>query len=187
MYPPQQPPYGPNTGGQNPYQQGPPGYPGTPQQPSGKMPGTAITVRVLMFIGGVTGLLFGGLVLLMGAAAGGDNAFAQGFAEGAQEAGGYIDPADVALAMVFFGVIALVYGIVSTALASFMGKRSPAVLWLIVVFQSLAALSLVFSVLGGGFLALVPMLFAIGMITLMVLPGTRAYYSPQPAGPYTAY
>ena len=186
MYPPQQPPYGPQ-GGHDPYQQGQPGYPGVPQPDTGKMPGTAITVRVLMFIGGVVGLLSGALVLVMGAAAGGDNAFAEGFAEGVQETGGYIDPADIAAGMVLFGVIVLVYGIVSTALASFMGKRSAAVLWLIVVFQVLAGLALLLGIVFGGFLMFVPLLFAIGMVVLMVVPATRAFYTSQPAAPYTGY
>lgn len=186
MYPPQQPPYGPQ-GGHGPYQQGQPGYPGLLQQESGKMPGTVITVRVLMFIGGVVGLLFGGLVLLMGAAAGGDNAFAEGFAEGVQETGGYIDPTDVAAGMMVFGVVVLVYGIVSTALASFMGRRSAAVLWLIVAFQVLAGLSLLAGAVLGGFLMFIPLLFAIGMIVLMVVPASRAFYTSQPAGPYAGY
>lgn len=207
MYPPQ-PPYDPNSGGQNPYQggqdpyqggenpyqggqnpyqQGPPGHPGVPEQSSDKMPGTAITVRVLMFIGGAVGILFGGLLLLMALLAGGDNEFSQGFAEGVQETGAYVDPTAVAIVMAIMGGIMFLYGIVSTALASFMGRRSAVVLWLIVVFQGLAALSLVLGVVTGGFLGLVPLLFTIGMIVLMVIPATRAYYTPPPANPYTGY
>lgn len=180
MYPPQQP-YG-----QNPYQQGPPGYPGVPQQ-SDKMPGTAITVRVFMFIGGVVGLLFGGLTLLFGALAGGDNEFGRAFAEGVRETGAYINPAEIVAVMLVFGGVTFLYGIVSTALASFMGRRSAVVLWLIVVFQGLAALLLVLGVVAGGFLSIVPLFFAIGMIVLMVIPVTRDYYTPPPANPYTGY
>lgn len=200
MYPPQ-PPYDPNsggqspypggqnpyTGGQNPYQQGPPGYPGVPEQPSDKMPGTAITVRVLMFIGGVVGILFGGLLLLMAVLAGGDNDFSRGFAEGIRETGTYVDPTGVVIVMAIMGGVMFLYGIVSTALASFMGRRSAVVLWLIVVFQGLAALTLVLGVVTGGFLGLVPLFFAIGMIVLMVIPATRAYYTPSQANPYTGY
>ncbi len=185
MYPPQ-PPYGPQ-GGHDPYQQGQPAYPGVPQQDSGRMPGTAITVRVLMFIGGAVGLLCGGLVLLIGAAAGSDNAFGEAFAEGVQESGGYFDASDLAAGMLVFGGIVLVYGIVSTALASFMGRRSAAVLWLIVVFQVLAGLSLLLTVALGSFLLVIPLFFAIGMIVLMVVPATRDYYTARPDNPYAGY
>lgn len=193
MYPPQ-PPHDPHSGGQdpyqgghNPYQQGPPGYPGGPEQPSGKMPGTAITVRVLMFIGGAVGILCGGILLLMAVAVGGDNEFGQGFAEGVRETGAYVDPTEGAILMAIMGGVMFLYGVVSTALASFMGRRSAVVLWLIVVFQALASLSLVLGVITGGFLGLVPLFFAVGMIVLMVIPDTRAYYTPAPTNPYTSY
>lgn len=186
MYPPQ-PPYGPNSGGQSPYQQGPPGYPGVPEQPSGRMPGTAITVRVLMFIGGVVGILFGGPLLLIAVLAGGDNEFSQGLAEGLQDAGAHVDSAEAAIVMAIVGGVMFAYGIASTALASFMGRRSAVVLWLVVVFQVLVALLLVLGVVGGGLLSSVPLFFAIGMIVLMVIPATRAYYTPSQATPYTGY
>ncbi|MGW5878373.1 hypothetical protein ACWFMI_17675 [Nocardiopsis terrae] len=185
MYPPEQP-YGPVPGGQGPYQQGQPGFPGAPQQ-SDKMPGTAITVRVLMFIGGVTGLIFGGLLLAVALLAGGDSEFSQGFAEGVQTSGTYVSPGEVAIVMAIMGGIMFLYGFVSTALASFLGRRSPVVLWMTVVFQALAALSLVFGVATGGFLGVLPLLFAVGMIVLMVLPVTRAYYGPRPVNPYSGY
>lgn len=169
-----------------PGQPGPHAYPGVPPQ-SDKMPGTAITVRVLMFIGGVVGLLFGGLVLLLAAAAGGEGEFAEGFAEGVGEAGVYVDPSEVVILMLIVGGIMFVYGLVSTILASVMGKRSGAVLWGIVVFQSLAALSLLINMLTGAFGAVVPLFFAIGMIVLMLVPASRAYYTPKPANPYTGY
>lgn len=203
MYPPQ-PPNGPHQGGQDPYQQGqpgnpyqqgasgypgqpgPPAYPGVPQQ-SDKMPGTAITVRVLMFIGGVVGLLFGGLVLILGAAAGGEGEFADGFAEGVGEAGVYVDPADVVIVMLIAGAVMFVYGLVSTILASFMGKRSGAILWGIVVFQALAALSLLVNMFTGAFGSVIPLFFAIGMIVLMLVPASRAYYTPKSTAPYAGY
>ncbi|WP_049565721.1 hypothetical protein [Nocardiopsis sp. SBT366] len=185
MYPPQ-PPQGPYSGGQDPYNQGQPGYPGVPQGPP-KMPGTAITVRVLMFIGGVCGLLFGGLVLLMGLMAGGDNEFGQAFAEGVQETGVNIDAAEVVAVMAILGGVMFVYGLVSTALASFMGRRSGGILWSIVVFQALAALLLLVNIFTGAIGSFIPLLFAIGMIVLMVVPATRAYYKPAPAGHYPGY
>lgn len=185
MYPPQ-PPQGPVPGGHDPYNQGQYGYPGVPQAPD-KMPGTAITVRVLMFIGGVFGLLLGGLVLLVGVAAGGGGEFAQGFAEGVQETGVQIDPAEIVIVMAIIGAVMLVYGIVSTALASLMGRRSGGILWSIVVFQALAALLLVINLFTGAIGAIIPLFFAVGMIVLMVVPATRAYYTPASAGPRAGY
>ncbi|MEU3019294.1 MULTISPECIES: hypothetical protein [unclassified Nocardiopsis] len=185
MYPPQ-PPQGPYPGGHDPYNQGQPGYPGVPQGPA-KMPGTAITVRVLMFIGGVFGLLFGGLVLLMALLAGGDNEFSQGFAEGVGESGVYMDPADVVAFMAIMGGIMLVYGIASTVLASVMGRRGGGVLWSIVVFQALAALVLLVNLFTGAIASVIPLFFAIGMIVLMVVPVTRAYYKPAPTGHHPGY
>src|SRR5699024_12789585 len=61
-----------------------------------------------------------------------------------------------------------------------MGRRSPAVLWSVVVFQALAGLLLLVNILSGAFAWIIPLIFAIVMIVLMPLEGTRAYYSrPQ--------
>lgn len=186
MYPPQQPPYGPQ-GGHDPYQQGPPGYPGAPGPKSEKMPGTAITVRVLMFIGGVSGLLLGGVILLIGLLAGGDNEFSQVFAESVQEAGVNVGTAEIVAVLAVTGGVMFVYGLVSTALASFMGRRSGGILWSVVVFQALAALLLLVNMFTGVVGSVVPLLFAIGMIVLMVVPASRNYYTSAPTSPYTGY
>lgn len=207
MYPPQ-PPQGPDQGGHDPYQQGqsanpyqqgvpgysgypgqpgPPVYPGVPQQPD-RIPGAAITVRVLMFIGGVVGLVFGGFALVMGVAAGGEGAFAEEFAAGVEEGAGMpVDPASIVVLMLISGGIMFGYGLVSTVLASFMGKRSAAVLWGVVVFQVLVSLFLLVSVIFGGIASVVPLLFAIGMIVLMLIPASRDYYTSKPTTPYAGY
>jgi hypothetical protein len=190
-YPGDQNPYpggqSPYPGGQNPYQQGPPGYQGAPEAKSDKMPGTAITVRVLMFIGGVSGLLLGGVVLLIGLMAGGDNEFSQGFAEGVQETGVNVGSAEIIAVLAITGGVMFVYGLLSTALASFMGRRSGGILWSIVVFQALAALLLLVNIFTGAVGSAVPLLFAIGMIVLMVVPASRSYYTSVPTSPHTGY
>lgn len=209
MYPPQ-PPQGSDQGGHDPYQQGPSGYPGqhdpsgypgqpgpygnpgqqqpiaypgTSQQPD-KMPGTAITVRVLMFIGGAFGLLFGGLVLFGGFGVLAEPEIAQ---EALQEANLPLDSAELTALLVAMGGVMFGYGVISTALASFMGKRSAVVLWLIVVFQGLASLILMFAIAFGGFLSVLPLLFSIGMIVLMLVRANRAYYTPEPTTPHAGY
>lgn len=181
-----QQPYGQPQPGQQPYgqpqygQQPPPGMPGAyPPPPPGyspgppeKLPGTALTVRVLMFIGGGFGVIFSLICLGMLVFFSGNNpdinaAFA--------EAG--FDPAEGALIFGILAVVTGVYGIVSLVLASLAGKRSPGVLWSIVVFQSLAALSLLINMFTGAVGSLVPLVFAAVMVGLMLSGSSRAYYT----------
>src|SRR5699024_8189846 len=75
------------------------------------------------------------------------------------------------------GVIPFVYGVISILLASLMGRRSPAVLWSVVVFQALAALLLLVNIFSGALAGSIPLVFAIVMFVLMLLEGTRAHYS----------
>ncbi|GAA1460991.1 hypothetical protein NE857_23290 [Nocardiopsis exhalans] len=203
MYP-QQPPQGPDEGGHDPYQQdpsgypgqpgpygnpgqqGPPVYPGTPRQPD-KMPGTAITVRVLMFIGGAFGLLFGGLLLLVGLGLVADPETTQEVLRELQDSGLYIEAAELTALLGTMGGVMFGYGVISTALASFMGKRSAVVLWLIVVFQALASVTLMLGLVFGGIGPILPLIFTITMIVLMLVPPTRAFYTPRPPTPYTGY
>lgn len=183
-------PYGghPDPYGAPPDPYGAPSGPQSGSQEPARMPGTAIAVRVLMFIGGVFGLLFGGLFLLSGIFLTGDNEVTREFAEVSSEMGMAVSAAEVAGVLMVLGTVTLAYGLLSTALASFMGRRSPVVLWLIVAFHVLAALTLVFSMVGAGdVFSSIPFLFAVGMIIMMVLPVTRAYYQKPPANPYVAY
>lgn len=186
-YPPQG--YG-QPGGYPP--QGQPGMPPGPPpmgpgatQPSGKMPGTVITVRVLQFIGGIFGLLIGGAILFSAVIIAGDQQALQEMNEILEQDAAVpvgIGSNEVIGGLVGFGAIPFVYGLVSTLLASFMGRRSGALLWGTVVFQGLSALFLlVMLVIGGAAGVLVfgiPLLFTIGMIILMVVPVSRAFYSP---------
>ncbi|WP_150254761.1 proline-rich domain-containing protein [Nocardiopsis deserti] len=192
---PQQPPNGPYQGG---YPQQPPNGPyqgGYPQQPvpygghfpSGpvRMPGAAVAVRVLMFIGGVCGLLFGGLLWLAAAMASGDSRFSEEFMQGVQEGAGFpISSTDAGLLFALVGAIPFVYGVLSTLLAALMGRRSAVVLWSVVVFQALAALTLVFNTVTGAVGSVVPLAFAVLMIVLMLLGGTRAYYTRSAPAAY---
>ena len=200
MYP-QQPSDDPNQGGQHfggqypggpyppPHEQyggHPRPMPGAPGAGPAKMPGAAITVRVLMFIGGACGLLLGGLVWLAAAMAVGGGPAGEEMQRAMEETGLPLSNAEAGVLFAVVGAIPFVYGVVSIALAAFMGRRSPVVLWSVVVFQALAALSLVVSLVSGGFGTIVPLIFAIVMIVLMLLESTRAYYTrpPAPRGVY---
>lgn len=187
-YPP--PGYG-QTGGYPP--QGQPGMPPGPPpmgpgatQSEGKMPGTAITARVFQFIGGIVGLLLGGVVLASAVFIAGDQQAIQEMNTIlAQDAGvpAGIGANEVIGVLAGVGAIPFVYGLISTLLASFMGRRNGIVLWGTVVFQILSALLLVISfVFAANVLAIVPLVFTIAIIILMVVPVSRAFYSPAPQG-----
>ncbi|PDP86392.1 hypothetical protein CQJ94_17510 [Glycomyces fuscus] len=187
MYP-QQPPNGPYQGG---YPQQPAPYGGhhpTGPFPPGpvRMPGAAVTVRVLMFIGGVCGLLLGGLLWLAAAMASGDGRFSEDFMQGVQEGAGFpVSSTEAGLLFALVGAVPFVYGVLSTLLAALMGRRSAGVLWSVVVFQALAALCLVLNVASAGALvSVVPLAFAVLMLVLMLLRGTRAYYTRSAPAAY---
>lgn len=187
-YPP--PGYG-HPGGYPP--QGQPGMPPGPPpmgpgatQPSGKMPGTVITARVFQFIGGICGLLLGGAVLFSVVFIAGDEQVIQEINDILAQDDSVplsIGTNEVIGALAVAGAVPFVYGLISTLLASFMGRRSGAILWGTVVFQMLSALLLVISLVfaANGF-AIVPLLFTVGIIILMVVPVSRAFYSPAPQG-----
>lgn len=179
MYPQQ--PNDPYYGGQPPYQPG-------PAAPS-KMPGSAITVRVLMFIGGVIGVLFGLLFWLLAVVATGDDQISREFLAGMEEGGMPLNGGEAGLFLGVMGAIPFLYGALSILLASLMGRRSVAILWSVVVFHVLASLALLLAIVTGGFVSIIPLLFAIGMIVLMLLPVTRAFYEdkPTPLGPPMGY
>ena len=173
MYPQQ--PNDPYYGGRPPYEQGP--------AASSKMPAAAIVVRVLMFIGGVVGVLFGLLFWFLAVMATGDGEFSREFLQGMQESGLPLSGGEAGLFFGVMGAIPFLYGALSILLASLMGRRSAAILWSVVVFQVLAGLTLLLAIVTGGFASILPLLFAIGMIVLMLLPVTRAFYENRPAWP----
>lgn len=169
------------------YAPGPEGHGGHPPYAFGtsgaardKMPGPAIAVRVLMFIGGVCGLLLGGMTWLGAVLATGSGQAGEEMRRAMEQTGMPMSGAEAGAFLGLIGVIPFVYGVISILLASLMGRRSPAVLWSVVVFQALAGLLLLVNILSGAFAWIIPLIFAIVMIVLMLLEGTRAYYSrPQ--------
>lgn len=134
------------------------------------MPGPAIAVRVLMFIGGPIGILLGaflGAVALLGFGVG--------------EMAGEADEGAFSFLAAFTGVIALIpliYGIVSTTLAALMGRRRKGLFWGVVVFQTIASLILLLWAILGDYLSLVPLAFAVVMIGLMFTSRVREFYLP---------
>lgn len=201
---PQQPSDDPNQGGQYPgdsssggqYAPGPeqyggypppvPGAPGAAPNDPNKMPAPAIIVRVLMFIGGACGVLLGGMTWLGAALAAGGGQTGEQMRRAMEQTGVPMSGAEAGVLLGLVGAIPFVYGVISLLLASLMGRRSPAVLWSVVVFQSLAALLLVLNIVAGAFGSIVPLIFAAVMIVLMLLEGTRAYYS-RPSADARAY
>ncbi|OKI15963.1 hypothetical protein A6A08_10340 [Nocardiopsis sp. TSRI0078] len=141
------------------------------------MPGTAITVRVLMFVGGACGLLLGGLMWIAAVLAASGGQVGEEMRRALQDTGLSLSGSEAVTFFGLMGAIPFVYGVVSIVLASLMGRRSPVILWSVVAFQGLAALILVFNLFSGGFAAVIPLLFTIAMIVLMLLGVTRDYYS----------
>ena len=142
-----------------------------------KMPPPAIVVRVLMFIGGACGLLFGGMMwLAAGLAASGGQA-GEEMRRAMEQAGVPMSGAEAGVFLGLVGAIPFVYGVISLLLASLMGRRSTAVLWSVVIFQGLAALLLVLNIVTGAFGSIVPLIFAVVLIVPMLGESTRAYYS----------
>ncbi|WP_435111214.1 hypothetical protein [Nocardiopsis synnemataformans] len=191
---PQQPPNGPYQGG---YPQQPPNGPyqgGYPQQPvpygghfpSGpvRMPGAAVAVRVLMFIGGGLGLLLAGLFGVLVATVSGGGEAGEGVLAGLRDSGLPLSADQAVLGLTLIAAIPFTYGVVSVLLASLLGRRSRGVLWSVVVFQGLAALSLVLNVLTGTFGSVIPLAFAVLMLVLMVREHTRAYYTRSAPAAY---
>ncbi|MCP3013474.1 hypothetical protein NGM33_09020 [Nocardiopsis dassonvillei] len=157
----------------------PPRFDGAPGNPD-TMPGAATAVRVLMFIGGPIGILFGvllgGMVLLgvgLGAAAG----------SSAEVSDPALTTALGLLSVVggFVALIPLVYGIASTWLAAIMGRRKSGVYWGVVAFNIVASLILVAGIIGSVSMeepptALLQLAFHGTMTGLMFAPKVRAFY-----------
>lgn len=151
----------------------PPPPPPLSQTNPDAMPGAAVAVRVLMFIGGPVGILLGvfiGIVALFGFGVG------QMMGELSQDAEGESAFGFLSALAGFVALVPLVYGIVSTTLAALMGRRKPGLFWGVIVFHSVAVLILLIGVVLGDYLSLIPMAFAALMLGLMFTPGVRAFY-----------
>ncbi|WP_193121752.1 hypothetical protein, partial [Nocardiopsis coralli] len=160
----------------------PPAGPAATDPASAKMPGTVITVRVFMFLGGIPGLLLGGILLVAGFFFSDHPDVLAATEDSLLIPSGTLTPDDAAMLLLGAGLIPAVYGLISTLLASFLGKRNGFVLWTTVVFQSLAALWLVISLVTSP-AAFVPLAFTVLIIGLMVGSKSRAFYKPVPPGP----
>lgn len=196
---PQQPqqPQHPQQGGygypQQPMPQGPGGHPygapggppppphfnGAPGNPD-TMPGMALTVRILMFIGGPVGILLGlGLgVIFLGLAGGGA---AMNNSSGAPDAELNAMLGVLGALGILIALIPLTYGIASTWLAAVMGRRKKGVYWGVVAFNIVALLLLVLNVISAIAMegppgALIPFAFHATMTGLMFAPKVRAFY-----------
>ncbi|MBE3002465.1 hypothetical protein IDM40_27780, partial [Nocardiopsis sp. HNM0947] len=168
-------------GGPYPAPQAPPPHGAAPRP---EMPGTVLVVRVLMFVGGISGLILGGIALYIESALAGGEApiLLRPIEDAAAFEPGSGGPEEFGRSVLVAGAVTLVYGVVSTLLASFMGKRSPGILWGAVAFQVLATVVLVLSLLAGES-TVVPLVFTLFIIAMMLGARSRAFYKPVPPGP----
>jgi hypothetical protein len=174
---PQQPQQGGYGHPQQPMPQGqpygapvPPQFGGAPGAPE-SLPGGGIAVRVLMFIGGPIGIIFGALAAIGFMAAGSDPELQRELAV----AGAPGVEALMALGAII-ALVPIVYGIASTTLAGFMGRRKAGVYWGVVAFNIIALLILGLLLITGGFLMLIPIAFHGTMTGLMFMSQVRAFY-----------
>ncbi|GHC76523.1 hypothetical protein GCM10007079_12900 [Nocardiopsis terrae] len=182
MFPSGQDPYDPDAGqGGIPSQRGMPGIEPHLEalRPDAPMPGRVSTVRTLMFIGGVCGILLA-LLFGMGLAAPTEamnEALDEQAALAAEQGVAWSVDADLMRSlMVSMALVTGVYGALSTFLASRLRNRTVGVFWGVVLFQGLAGLILLWSLLSGEVLSIVPLGFAVTMICFMWAKESRAYY-----------
>lgn len=153
------------------------------------MPWPAVTVRVLMIIGGLGGLLLAALIWFVAASLPSGNEFALEFMRGVeQEEGIDLSRGEAARIFGIVGLIPFAYAALSLLLAGLAGRRSRVVLWSIVAFQTVTAGLLILNLLGGSEFSAVLLFFALVMVVVMLTAGARAYYrkpSVQP-GPWQA-
>jgi hypothetical protein len=128
-----------------------------------------------MFIGGVVGLLIGAFLCLVAVLGFGADQLSPPTPAGeSHETEGFLT-----LLSALAGILALVplgYGIVSTLLASLMGRRSKVLFWGIIAFHAVASLLLLVPIVNGDVLSYVPLAVALLMIGLMLPSRVRAFY-----------
>ncbi|WDZ89924.1 hypothetical protein [Nocardiopsis sp. HUAS JQ3] len=178
-----QDPYDPNgtqgAGGVPPY-----GAPGSGAgfgalHPDAPLPRKVAVVRALMFVGGACGLALSGLFLmgLSVPADAMDEALSQQAELAAQEGLELAVSAEAMRAMmVVMAAVTGVYGLLSTLLAGRIRRRTVGVFWGVVLFQGAAGALLLWTVLSGDILALVPLGFAVMMVAYMLSREGRAHY-----------
>ncbi|PDP86862.1 hypothetical protein CQJ94_14690 [Glycomyces fuscus] len=178
-----QDPYDPNGtqggGGVPPYGAPGPGAGFDALRPDAPLPRKVAVVRTLMFVGGACGLALSAL-FLMGLSAPADvmedvlRQQADLAAEEGLELAAGVEA--VRAMMVVMAAVTGVYGLLSTFLASRIRRRTVGVFWGVVLFQGAAGALLLWSVLAGDVLALVPLGFAATMAAYMLSREGRAHY-----------
>ncbi|MDA2814721.1 hypothetical protein O4J56_29020 [Nocardiopsis sp. RSe5-2] len=164
-------------------QHAPYGYAPAPPQGPPPLPGTVTAVRVLMFLGGLLGVLFGaGVAVLFGAMLGVDPRQVEDLSD-AQEvalqvmAEEGIDPAAMAVVLGLAIGIPVVTGLISMFLSAVAGRRSRLWLWSIVAFQAFLALGWGVQLLALNLLAVIPLVLCIVKIALITGTRARQYYA----------
>ena len=160
---------------------GPPQFKGSPGAPDA-MPGPALAVRILMFIGGPCGIVLSGIVAVMALLSAGIWAATDA---SAQAMGVDVDsPIGSIAALGGVGaVVPLVYGISSIWIAAIMGRRQNKTLRAVVIFNITALVILVLNIITlitmgmqGNVWVVIPVLFHGTMTGLMFLPSVKAFY-----------
>nr|WP_026128823.1 hypothetical protein [Nocardiopsis prasina] len=183
MFPSGQDPYDPDSGRSGvPSQRGIPDFDAPHLEalrPDAPMPRRVVTVRTLMFVGGVSGLLLL-LLFLMGLSAPAemmDEALDEQAALAAEQGVALAFDAEMMRAqMSLMAVVTGIYGSLSLLIASRLRRRTVGVFWSTLLFQGAAAGILLWSLLGGELLAIVPLGFAAAMLTFMWSKESRAYF-----------
>lgn len=183
MFPSGQDPYDPNAGqGGVPSPRGMPDF-NAPHyealRPDAPMPKRVSTVRTLMYIGGVSGILLS-LLFVMGLLASPEEmraALDEQTALAAEQGVALAYDADMMRSiMASAALVTGLYGALSVLIATRLRNRTVGVFWSTMLFQGAAGGILLWSLLAGELLAIVPLGFAVTMLGFMWAKESRAYY-----------
>lgn len=183
MFPSGQDPYDPNAGqGGVPSPRGMPDF-NAPHyealRPDAPMPKRVSTVRTLMYIGGVSGILLA-LLFVMGLSAPTEamnEALDEQTALAAEQGVDLVFDAELMRSyMAAMALVTGLYGALSVLIATRLRRRTVGVFWSTMLFQGAAGGILLWSLLAGELLAIVPLGFAVTMLGFMWAKESRAYY-----------
>ncbi|MGW9633002.1 hypothetical protein [Nocardiopsis alba] len=147
--------------------------------PDAPMPAKVVTTRMLLYIGGACGVLLSLIFLLPLAfptdmmAQALDEQTALMAEEGVEMV---MDVETMRALMAVYALVTGLYGVASLMLGRRLARRTVGAYWGVVVFQGLAGLFLLWNVLGGGLLMLVPLGFTCWMLANMFSKEGRAHY-----------
>ncbi|MDT0331670.1 hypothetical protein [Nocardiopsis lambiniae] len=147
--------------------------------PDAPLPRRVAVVRILMFIGGACGIALS-LLLLQGLVIP-QAQMEEALAAQAQMLGEQGVQLEISVEMMRSLIIVMaavtgVYGVLSTLLAARIRRRTLGVFWGVVLFQGAAGALLLWNLLSGALEAVVPLGFAVYMITVMFSREARAHY-----------